>query len=312
MFISPKAQLQPEVQLQVIALSTCERDCQVLTINLLKPESLIRPEELLFLKIPPELDLDREVILFGKAPIWLYGHLAWRCRHAPWVGCYDIRLKAAVLVNSSVPEQQPGDTVPIIYSNVPGSAILIGGPPNSGKSVLSNALRMSLLRERPAAQIYLHRANWDGEGNHTYENPDRNLATRLAQENKFKLHQHLNADKLIGEYFKYHAQATANIRQVVNLALVDVGGVPNPVKTPVVEQCSHYIVISNDPDKVQAWHTLCKPKLKPLTVIHSCLEERLEVLRTEPFLEIVAGPWEQSQPRPVPDVLLQEVLKLLP
>lgn len=67
------------------------------------------------------------MILFGKAPIWLYGHLAWRCQHVPWVGCYDIRLKAAVLVNSSVPEQQPGDTVPIIYSNVPGSAILIGG-----------------------------------------------------------------------------------------------------------------------------------------------------------------------------------------
>lgn len=69
MFINPEAQLQPEVQLQVIALSTCERNCQALTINLLKPESLIRPEELLFLEFPPELDLHREVILFGK------GHL---------------------------------------------------------------------------------------------------------------------------------------------------------------------------------------------------------------------------------------------
>ncbi len=66
--MSPRVQLQPEVQLQVIALRTRERDCQALAINLLKPESLIRPEELLFLEIPPELDLDREVILFGKAP----------------------------------------------------------------------------------------------------------------------------------------------------------------------------------------------------------------------------------------------------
>lgn len=57
---------------------------------------------------------------------------------------------------------------------------------------------MSLLRKRSAAQIYLHRANWDGEGNHTYENPDRHLAARLAKENKFKLYQHLNADKLMG------------------------------------------------------------------------------------------------------------------
>jgi CRISPR-associated protein Csx3 len=311
--MSPGVQLRPEVQLQVIALRTYERDCQALTINLLKPESLIRPEELLFLEIPPELDLHREVILFGKAPIWLYARLARLCQHTPWVGCYDIRLKAAVLVNSNVPEQQPGDTVPIIYNNAPGSAILIGGPPNSGKSVLSNALRVNLLGKRLEAQIYLHRANWDGEGNHTYETPNRDLAARLTKENKFKLHHHPNADKLIGEYFKYHAQATANIRQVVNLALVDVGGVPDPVKTPVVEQCSHYIVISNHPDKVQTWHDLCSPKLKPLAVIHSVLEERLEVLRTEPFLEIVAGPWERGQPPPVvPDVLLQEVLKLLP
>lgn len=304
--------MSSEVQLQVIALPTYERDCQALAINLLKPESLIRPEELLLLEMPPEFDRHREVILFGKAPIWLYSHLAWRCQHTPWVGCYDIRLKAAVLINSNIPEQQPGDTVPIIYSNAPGSAILIGGPPNSGKSVLSNALRMSLLAKKPEAQIYLHRANWDGEGNHTFETPDRDLATRLTKENKFKLDQHLNADKLIGEYFKYHAQATANIRQVVNLALVDVGGVPDPVKTPVVEQCSHYIAISNDADKVQAWHDLCSPKLKPLAVIHSVLEERVEVLRIEPFLEIVAGPWKRDQPRPVPDVLLQEVLKVLP
>ena len=98
----------------------------------------------------------------------------------------------------------------------------------------------------------------------------------------------------------------------MNLALVDVGGVPDTVKSPVIEQCSHYIVISKDPDKVQECHNLCSPKLKPLAVIHSVLEERLEVLRTEPFLEIVAGPWERSQPRPVPDILLQQVLKLLP
>ncbi len=309
--MSPRVQLQPEVQLQVIALRTCERDCQALTINLLKPESLIRPEELLLLEIPPELDLDREVILFGKAPTWLYGHLAWRCQHALWIGCYDIRLKSAVVINSNVPEQQPSDTVPIIYSNVPGSAILIGGPPNSGKSVLSNALRVSLLGKRPDVQIYLHRANWDGEGNHTHETPDRDLAARLAKENKFKLHQHPNADELIGKYFDYHAQATANIRQVVNLALVDVGGVPDPVKTPVVEQCSHYIVISDDPLKVQTWHDLCSSKLQPLAVIHSVLEERLEILRTEPFLEIVAGPWKRGQRRPVPDLLLQQVVKLL-
>ena len=99
---------------------------------------------------------------------------------------------------------------------------------------------------------------------------------------------------------------------MVDLALVDVGGVPDPVKTPVVEKCSHYIVISRYPDRVQEWHDLCGGNLKPLAVIHSVKEERLEVLQTEPFLEIVAGPWRREEPRPVPEVLLQAVLKLLP
>lgn len=38
---------------------------------------------------------------------------------------------------------------------------------------------------------------------------------------------------------------------------------------------------------------LCGDKLKLVAVIHSVLEEKLEVLKTEPFLEIVAGKWEK-------------------
>ncbi len=309
--MSNEVQLEREVELQVIALRAKERDCQTLTINLLKPESLIKPEEMSRLAMPLELDWQKGIILYGRAPIWLYGHLVDRFQDFPWVGCYDIRSKTAIVVKSNVPELEPGDTIPIFSNNVPGAAILVGGPPNSGKSVLCNALGFRVLAKTQGVQVYLHRANWDGEGNHTYETSDRDLAEKLRQKNKFKPHQHPQAEELIKKYFNYHAQATSNIREMVDLALVDVGGVPDPVKSSVVEQCSHYIVISNDPDKVQAWHDLCGKSLKPIAVIHSVLEERLEVIRTEPFLEILAGPWLRDEVRPVPEELLKEVLKLL-
>ena len=299
-----------DVELQAIALRGSDRDYQALAINLTLPE--ICPKAMCELEMPSELDWQQGVILYGQVPAWLYGHLVDRCQQAPWVGCFDIRSHAAILVKSEVPEWQPGNTIPIIPNKVPGAAILVGGPPESGKSVLSNALRVGVLGKRADVQVYLHRANWDGEGNHTYETLDPELVARLRKENNVKLHHHPNKDELIGRYFEYHARATENIRKVVDLALVDVGGVPDPVKTPVVEKCSHYIVISRYPDRVQEWHNLCGEKLKPLAVIHSIKEERLEVLQTEPFLEIVAGPWRREEPRPVPDVLLQAVLKLLP
>jgi CRISPR-associated protein Csx3 len=289
------------LQLQLIELETGE-PCQTLAINLRQPKDLIQTQELPQLLLPPELDWQRGIILFGSVPLWLYSNLVLHCRKAPWVATYDIRLKVGVVVASRVSRWQPGDTIPIHHSQVPGAAILIGGPPNSGKSVLSNALRVSLRERQQKYRVYLHRANWDGEGSHTYETQDRSLARQLKAENKVKI-----SPNLIEEYFKYQAIATKNIRQVVDLAIVDVGGIPAWVKRPVVEQCSHYILISHDLKQVEAWHELCEG-LKPMAVIHSVWEDKLEVIGTEPFLEIVAGKWEPSCV--VPEVLLDAVFEV--
>jgi CRISPR-associated protein Csx3 len=134
------------------------------------------------------------------------------------------------------------------------------------------------------------------------------LARQLKAENKVKISQNLNSDFLIEEYFEYQAIATKNIRQVVDLAIVDVGGIPALVKRPVVEKCSHYILISHDLEKVKVWHELCEG-LKPLAVIHSVWEDKLEVIDTEPFLEVVAGKWEPGCV--VPEVLLDAVFEVL-
>lgn len=299
-----------QVQLQIIQLQGNNDTYQTLAINLLQPQSLISVEEMLTLEIPKELDRSQGIILYGSAPNWLYAYLIDQLFSYLWVACFDVRSQSAVIVASQISSVTVGDILLIHSNKILGSAILIGGPPNSGKSVFANALRKDLARYNSKAQVYLHRANWDGEGNHTHETSEE-LAEKLKQSNKNKIHLKPNAETLLPEYFKYHGTATANIRQVVDLTLVDVGGVPDIAKNPVIEQCTHYIIISSDPEKIQDWHNLCSEKLQPIAVIYSVLEERVEVIKTEPFLEIVAGKWERNQVTQVPEVLMDEILRVL-
>ncbi|MGK7887995.1 MAG: CRISPR-associated protein Csx3, partial [Leptolyngbyaceae cyanobacterium] len=79
------------IQLDVILLTTAQGQCQTLTIDFAQPQKQITPQEMAQVKLPQNLDLNREVIIFGPAPIWLYGRLCTLCRTAPWIACYDIR-----------------------------------------------------------------------------------------------------------------------------------------------------------------------------------------------------------------------------
>ncbi|PSF37379.1 CRISPR-associated protein Csx3 [Aphanothece hegewaldii CCALA 016] len=297
-----------QVQLEIIQLQGNNNIYQTLAINLLQPQSLITVEEMLTLEIPQELDRTQGIILYGSAPIWLYTYLIERLSSYPWLACFDLRSQSAIVVSSQISSLTVGDSIPIQFTTIPNIAIIIGGPPNSGKSVFANALRKDLAKYNFNAKVYLHRANWDGEGNHTYETAEE-LAETLKQRNKNKIHLKPNAEKLLPEYFNYHAKAIANIRQVIDITLVDVGGKADIAKNPVIEQCTHYIIISSDPEEIQEWHNLFSEKLQPLAVIHSVLENKIEILKTEPFLEIVAGKWERNHVTRIPEVLLKEILE---
>lgn len=299
---------KPQVQLEVTELRTLEGNYQTLAINLLKPGELIEPKVLAELELPAELDLSREVILFGQAPIWLYSYLVHHCHEAPWVSCYDARKKLAVVVQSRVLEKTAGDVMPVLLNRTPCPAIFIGGPPDSGKSVFSNALRLSLM-QKLQKRVFLHRANWDGDGNWKHESLNRELVKKLALENENRLHEHPQSAELLPKYFSDQAQRVKNLRELVDLVLVDVGGKVQPEKAPLVSSCTHYIIISKDREAIAQWHDFCQRALKPLTVVHSVLEQREEILQTQPVLEIVAGPWKEGERSSVPDELLQEVLR---
>ena len=297
------------IQLEVNSLLVGGTTYQTLYINLAKPQTLISPNSIVPHTLPIELDLNREVVISGQAPLWLQVRLMWRCREAPWVGCHAARDNQIVVVHSQVASPTIGDSLSIQLNRRPCPTILIGGPPNSGKSVFSNALRQSLLHQ--GQRVFLHRASWDGEGNWAYEADNTTLVDSLVRHNEFRIHEDPRTAKEIPSFFEKQAQTVTNLRQLTDCLLVDTGGLPQLEKRPLVEQCSHYIVISRLPDEIEKWHKLCASKLTALVVIHSVLEPTYRILKKDPILEIEAGPWLVDQEPVMPNIVLETILEVL-
>lgn len=211
---------------------------------------------------------------------------------------------------SQHPTVSVGDAFAVPLNREPCPTILVGGPPNSGKSVFSNALRVVLRKRYPDKLIYLHRASWDGEGNWAYEAKNRDLIKRLITLNEFRIHEDSETAKLIPGYFQYHARTVGNLRKLADCLIVDVGGIPQVEKQPLVEQCSHYIVISRLAEAVDAWHQLCAPVIEPVAVVHSVLETTQTIVSEDP-LELIAGPWVNADSAIAPEMILKRIDQLL-
>ena len=301
----------PAVALDVIALDFAGCTYQTLVINLPQPGILISPSVLPHLELPSALDLSREVILFGQAPIWLYCYLTERCCQSPWIGCYNAPMGIVVVIHSRSPQFSIGDTITPKFNHQPGAAILIGGPPDSGKSLLATALRRAVAQAHTHCRLFLHRANWDGQGNWTYESLDSTLADKLVLGFDAKLHWHPEAPTLVPKYFKDQAAAVQHLRNVQDLVLVDVGGVPQPEKHPIVEACSHYIIISRDPEAISSWHSLCASTLSCLAIFHSQPDGELSYLHQASPLEFSLGLRVLAETKVLPELLLTAILQLL-
>jgi CRISPR-associated protein Csx3 len=281
---------------------------QVLTIDLASPDRLIAPEDLAHLTLPEGVDTRGGVMITGRAPIWLYAALVHELHPTAWVACFDPRLNGGVVVATHSCQTRMGQVIPLPKLQPTPSlapALMVVGPPDSGKSVLSHALWRALLPRYP--DIFLQRANWDGEGNWLLELPP--MATADQQETFKRAFKGGSSDR----FFPWQAQGILELRQQKSLVIVDVGGRVQPEKMPILEACSHYLVISDDPDRVEEWHQFCRDRgnLKCLAVIHSRLEDSLEIHQRQPYLEITCGPWQRGQTEGVPKVLLEQVLGVL-
>jgi CRISPR-associated protein Csx3 len=317
-----------QIELLVTEMQVTQGTCQLVNINLTLPKSLpnqgsgsfidrIQPAELATLQLPSELDFSRGIILYGWAPTWLYAHLTARCQAAAWVACCSVNLPkhTAVVVSSRVDGVQTGDLVTMALKPKQGTVILIGGPPDSGKSVFAYALQRSLrqyfLQHDPSRKVFLHRANWDGEGNWAHEMaPD--AAKALVDQYGQRPHLIKNNQNYIQRYFQSQAATTANIRDLVDVVLVDVGGRVQDEKLPLVEACTHSIVISCKPERVSEWQVFCGDRgLQPLAVIHSVEKDQCLVVGNDGFLEVKAGRWERGKTEQVPGVILRAVIEAI-
>lgn len=270
---------------------------QVIEIELTRPDRLVFPEDLAQLRLPGGIDPRLGVVLSGRAPIWLYGWLVHECHFTRWVACYDPRL-GAVVVSSHTPEVRVGQVIPWVQGR-PGSelaaAVMVVGPPDSGKSRLARALFEALLPEHP--DIYLQRAHWDGEGNWTLDLP--------PEEAKILKHQYRGS--FTPEFFSFHAQAILALRRQKSLVIVDVGGKVDPQKQPILEACSHYLVVSRDPEAIPLWHEFCRDRgnLRCVAILHTSPGPP-QVLKDSPELEIR---WDPNSPPPAE--LLRAVRRLI-
>lgn len=289
---------------------------QILQLELTANDRLIKPEDLVDLELPTGIDTSSGVVISGRAPVWLYAYLTNILYPTAWVGCYDPRLGTIVVATNSryvrtgqiisihPPNGRPFKSQPLQDTEL-SPALMVVGPPDSGKSVFSYTLFQSLLQNYP--DIYLQRANWDGEGNYVLE-----LAKDIS-DSEIEIFKAVNKGSLTERFFPYHAQAIIKLRQQKSLVIVDVGGMVQPEKLPLLEACSHYLIISSQPEAIDSWHKFCHDRgnLTPIAVIHSTLQNIEEVHKTEPYLEMTCGPWIREKLRDIPDRLLNQVTKMI-
>ena len=153
-------------------------------------------------------------------------------------------------------------------------AVLIGGPPHSGKSVLTYGLTQAL-RRRGVAH-YVVRAAADGEGDWANE-----AAQALVRELRLK-----------GDFgAKFTAFVCESILGRHLPLLVDVGGRPTREQERILDCCTHAILLTPDDRALARWQDLAhRHGLSVVAELTSRLEGRDQVRDQEPLLRgVITG-----------------------
>jgi CRISPR-associated protein Csx3 len=147
-------------------------------------------------------------------------------------------------------------------------AVIIGGPPNSGKSVLTANLTQTL-RNR-GVQHYVLRACPDGEGDWTHTADQELVRTILVQRDWTSA-------------FVEHICRDLERRHLP--LIVDVGGRPQPWQEAIFDQCTHAILLTRDEASRTAWlGQTAHHGLLLLADLHSDLTGKSRLLETHPIL----------------------------
>jgi CRISPR-associated protein Csx3 len=165
-------------------------------------------------------------------------------------------------------------------------AILIGGPPNAGKSVLFYSLTKTL-HER-GVRHHAIRACPDGEGN-WYQEIHRELDPETIRV--------LRVKKAWSESFVQGIHRDLEGRHLP--LLVDMGGRPREYQVRLLQACTHSLLLlrRDEPESAASWRMLVKrASLLPLAEIFSERDGVSSITAAEPVLEGTLARLERGIP----------------
>lgn len=134
-------------------------------------------------------------------------------------------------------------------------AILIGGPPHSGKSVLTYMLTKRLREQR--VEHYVLRACPDGEGDWSQEAPP-DMVRLLRQKGAFSA---AFVDRVCRDLDRRHLPL-----------IVDAGGRPTLDQERIFDHCTHAVLIADNPEGLDEWRARAERHgLSVIAELHSTL-----------------------------------------
>ncbi|MBN1220824.1 MAG: hypothetical protein JXM69_18020 [Anaerolineae bacterium] len=158
-------------------------------------------------------------------------------------------------------------------------AILIGGPPHAGKSVLARSLKEALTKA--GIQHYLLRAAPDGEGDWFHEAPPAVAETERRK------------GKFTPTWVK---QMCRDIAYRPLPFLVDVGGKPESWQEDIFDLCSHAVLLVKDAESETYWQAMMEKYHVPIiAILKSRLVGQSELEVEYPILQGVITNLERGQ-----------------
>ena len=173
---------------------------------------------------------------------------------------------------------QVGETVDIQYIPEPAQKVVLCGPPNTGKTVLREALKTAILKlpETPE-DFYVISGCPDGDGSWFCETAQKypDLADSLKEEYKAKF------------TFKFAQGKARDIATIKNsLLLFDVGGkIPTDENRIIMSEATHAVMLARTEQDVTDWQEFCEKQLeKPLpfiAIIYSDWDGKADTITSE-------------------------------
>ncbi|MDE3058770.1 MAG: hypothetical protein KGJ59_12525, partial [Bacteroidota bacterium] len=258
------------------------------------------------------------VVIYGKGPAFLYSYLTLKYGHALWTAVYSPQ-NNPIIVSSKITKYKVGDSFgkETILKHIPyhqqkrkyGAAsvkvnkkiIAFLGPPNSGKSVFLNAIKLQLQNTLPSEffhnAVFAYRACPDAEGDWFYKTP-------VEEVKKYGYEYQYDE-----EFVEKACEQLQSLKEEKDLMLVDCGGKIDKRNSQIWDLCTHAIIISSVPSKITEWRGgAAASGLNILAEVESVLDGTTEIISIADPIVLRVGKLERGNSSVhVPPVLIERI-----